>query len=263
MAATLSVFLFTACEKESDSPTPNSPSKASKFDKFKSLAFSDANGSGPSSSGVSGSNINFTQAGASNNDFVSPSAGGAAFTNPQSTGSSFIVPNSFQAGGGTIQFGNKSLNVAFGLCASTDIFGESGVEEGADFDAFIGIAGENLSFDGLVGGDLEDAGVELILYVFSFNGGTAIGDLEDFDSDNPRAAFVMAFELDGGDLGQEFGEGLYFGTSGSVSFGGSNVAVTNVNMVELTEDDELGDSSKKLSAALTCVSFESLGIDLD
>jgi len=266
MAATLSVFLFTACEKDTDGPT-ETPTKASKFDKFKRLSFSSPDNSGPSTTSSSSGDINFVQAGANNSEFISPSAGGASFTDPRSTGSSFIVPNAFQAGGGTIQFGGKSLNVAFGLCVSSDPIGLTDLDtEGNDFEAFVGIAGENLSLGNIVssssdttGDGFGETGVELVLFVFSFNGGTNLGNLEDLDSDNPRAAFVVAFEVEDGNLGEEFGEGLYFGTSGSVSFGGSNVALTNVNMVELL-DDELGDESKKLSAALTCVSFESLAL---
>lgn len=54
--AALSVFLFTACEKESDSVN-GSPTKADRLSKFKSLVFS-GSGTGGATSSTSGSGTN-------------------------------------------------------------------------------------------------------------------------------------------------------------------------------------------------------------
>lgn len=259
---TLSVFLFTSCEKESE----GTPTKPDRLSKFKSLVYSGGSASTTANSGSgtflgNNSNITFTTpggAGSSETQFAPAAGNDNGFTDPTSTESSFVISNGFTLGGGTFSLGGKSYDIDLGFCASSDIFdfapGQGG-SENEELDAFIGVSG---NFDLT---NVDDTTGELpfnvILYVFSFNGGSSIGDFVNFENgDVDDGAFVLVAEFD-----DEYEDvKLYFSTSGSVSFAGSNVTLSNVQMAEVFDSvqgfgSELGNETVSLQGFLECGSL--------
>jgi hypothetical protein len=259
--AALSVFLFTACEKESD----NTPTKPDRLSKFKSLVYSGGSASTTANSGSGtflGNNSNITfippgGAGSSEVEFAPAAGNDNGFTDPMSTESSFVISNGFTLGGGTVTLGNRTYDIDLGFCASSDIFGYApgqGGNENESLDAFIGISGD---FDiGNVDDTTNEMPFNMILYVFSFNGGSSIGDFINFENgDVESGAFVLAAEFDD----QYEDVKLYFSTSGSVDFAGSNVTLSGISMVEVFDSmqgNELGNETVSLQAFLECGSFD-------
>lgn len=266
-AVALSVFLFTSCEKESGDAEIYKPNR---LEKFKRLKFTSGSASTSTNSGTG----TFIGNGSSSISYVPPGDGGSAqfapvsagnnngFTNPNSAGPNFVVERSFGQGGGSVTIDGDRYDMDFAFCAEADFFGFFGDEgdstsndgDGPDLNMFIGIAG-NFSFDSLSNSDL---GLDLILYVFSYNGGATVGTFDDFEddlSDNFKGAFIIgvAFEEDeNGDKQEAF----YFGTQGSVAFAGEEVLMSGVKLAKV----ELGSNSNSLtneevnmSADLTCV----------
>jgi hypothetical protein len=146
----------------------------------------------------------------------------------------------------------------FGFCASSTLFGSYGPSgENDDLEVFIGVSGD-FDLGGTSGdGDPEDLGLDLILYAFSFNGGTNIGDFTIFEGegDPSNSAFVLAVtNFDG-----ENGGDIYFSKSGNVDFGGSIVSLSGLTMVKVDEglqgENVLGSTSLRASGALECGTF--------
>lgn len=260
--AALSVFLFTACEKESDGY--GTPQKPDRLSKFKSLTFSGGSASTTTNSGSgtfigNNNSVNFTSPDNSGgNEFVPASAAASEneFTDPMSTESSFVISNGFTFGGGTVSLGGKSYTIDLGFCASSDVFGFSPGQGGSsneELDVFIGVSG---NFDiGQLESDSGEFPVDLILYVFSYNGGSNIGSFTDFEvGEAGNGAFVIAVEFD---KVHQDGK-LYFSTSGSVDFAGSSVTLSSIQMAEILESiegDELGNKTVPLQAFLECGSL--------
>lgn len=261
--AILSVFLFTSCEKESE----GIPKKVDRISKFKSLTFTGESASTTttaSTGSFTGNNNNITFVPPENNEspsFASSLEEGQAFTDPRSVGDNFSIASyfSFGMGGGTVTFDRKSYDLAMGFCLSSDLFGftddfgNNGGSAVDNLDLFVGIAGDfNLD-----GGSFESSS-GLFLYVFSYNGGSDIGSFDAFNNTGnvDNKAFVIAVRFDGG----ANAAGVYFGTSGTANFSGSNVVLNNVKMAGI-EENSTGDywlSSRKvdLSAFLECGNFE-------
>ena len=147
--------------------------------------------------------------------------------------------------------------MGFAFCAEADFMnifdGGDSTDNKPDLNLFIGIAGD---FTGASAG--TDA-LDLILYVFSYNGGTEIGSFGDFESgDFDQGAFVIAvgFEDDGQGSRNQV---LYFGTDGSVIFDGGSVLLSTVDLLKVEEGDDgksLGSETSTLDAALDCITFE-------
>lgn len=260
--AALSVFLFTACEKESDGY--GTPQKPDRLSKFKALTYTGSNSTTTSNTGSgtflgNNSNISFVPPGGatgSETQFAPASGNDNGFTDPMSTESSFVISNGFSFGGGTVSLGGKSYTIDLGFCASSDVFGFSPGQGGSsneELDVFIGVSG---NFDiGQLEDDSEEFPVDLILYVFSYNGGKSIGSFTDFEGGEAgNGAFVIAVEFD---KVHQDGK-LYFSTSGSVDFAGSSVTLSSIQMAEILESiegDELGNKSVPLQAFLECGSL--------
>lgn len=259
---TLSVFLFTSCEKESE----GTPTKPDRLSKFKSLVYSGGSASTTVNSGSgtflgNNSNITFTAPGGSANSetqFAPAAENDNGFTDPMSTESSFVISNGFTLGGGTVTLGNRTYDIDLGFCASSDIFGYApgqGGNESESLDAFIGISGD-FDLDNLEEDTTNEMPFNMILYVFSFNGGSNIGDFTDFEGGEvDKGAFVLAAEFD--DQYEEVK--LYFSTAGSVDFAGSNVTLSGISMVEVFDSmqggNELGNETVPLQAFLECGSL--------
>ncbi|MEX2379352.1 MAG: hypothetical protein WD530_01305 [Vicingaceae bacterium] len=259
--AALSVFLFTACEKESDGY--NTPQKPDRLSKFKSLTYtvnsSTVNNSASGTFIGNKSNITFTAPGASGNSevqFTQASGNDNGFTDPMSTESSFVISNGFTLGGGTVSIDGKSYEIDLGFCASSDFFGLNEGEFGEEtegLELFIGISG-NFDFDEFEG-DTAEMPFDMLLFAFSINGGNNIGSFHDFESgDINSGAFVTAFVFN------ENEAKYYFSTAGSVDFAGTNVSLSNVQMTELLETTmenfELGENSVPLQGFLECGSLD-------
>lgn len=265
--AALSVFLFTACEKESDGY--GTPQKPDRLSKFKRLVFTGSSSTTTTNSGSgtfigNNNSINFTAPdNGGGTEFVPASAAASEneFTDPRSTGSSFVVNNSFTLGGGTVTLGSNSYNIDVGFCASSDVFGQidglGGGEQGAEIDMFIGVSGD-FSFGSFESdtGEVDDMPINLLLYAFSINGSNRIGDFAEFQEETVgKGAFVVAVEFNE----KEESAAMYFSTSGSVDFTGSNVSLSGVKMAKIEEGefgDELSSTVVNLSAYLECGSYE-------
>jgi hypothetical protein len=267
-AATLSVFLFTACEKDTDNYGVQNENR---LEKFKRLTFSSGSTSSSTSSTSSGTftgsggNISYTPPSGGGNTFAPTSGGGNGFTDPMSNSNSFSVGSALTSGGGTVTLDGKSYELDFGLCVDSDLFGiaEGPSGENLELEAFIGVSGD---FDiSMVGDDeSDDFGFDLLFYAFSYNGGSQIGDFDSFEGNGEigKAAFVIAVKFAPGE--DEDGT-LYFATEGSINFSGSNVVASSLKMAKVNED-QMGNSLGKLvraSAFLECgsLTFEDEGDD--
>lgn len=260
-AATLSVFLFTACEKDTDNYGVQNESR---LEKFKRLTFSSGSTSSSTSSTSSGTftgsggNISYTPPSGGGNTFAPTSGGGNGFTDPMSSSKSFSVSSPFSLGGGSVTLDGKTYQLNFGLCADSDLFGtvEGPRGENLEVEAFIGISGDfdiNSSTN-----DTTDFDFDLLFYAFSFNGGSKIGGFNDFEGNGNgelgKVAFVIAAKF--GPEADEDGT-LYFATEGSINFSGSTVTASSLKMAEITETD-MGEELGRLvraSALLQCGSL--------
>lgn len=259
--AVLSVFLFTACEKESDGYS--TPQKPDRLSKFKSLTYTGSNSTTTSNTGSgtflgNNSNITFTPpggAGSSEAQFAPAGESDNSFTDPMSTESSFVISNGITFGSGTVSLDGVSYDIDLGFCASSDIFGITPGEGGSEtegLDVFIGVSGD-FNLEEL--DDTTEMPFNLLLFVLSYNGGSNIGSFDDFEmGEANNGAFVVAAKFDG-----DFEDGvkLYFSTSGTVDFAGSNVTLSSISMAEVLEsrnDFDLG-NTVPLQGFLECGSL--------
>lgn len=259
-AVALSVFLFTSCEKESDNP---GSSNGDRLEKFKRLQFSTASTSSTTNSGSgtfvgNGNNVSFVSTDGPKANFTPASSGNSnGFTDPKSTGTSFIVDQSFGFGGGSVTIDGKEIDLDFAFCAEADFLGvfnsNDTTENENELNLFVGISGD-FSLD-----SSSSDGIDLILYVFSYNGGSEIGNFLDFESGEfDEGAFVIAVAYEEDEQGNRE-QILYFGTEGSVIFDGSNVLLSTVEMMKVEEGNDghsLGSETATLDAALECITYE-------
>ena len=205
--AALSVFLFTACEKDSDGDGPAKPDRISKFERLTFSSGSSSTSTSSTSSGTftgGGGNISYAPPGSgTEGTFTSADPEGPAFTDPQSTGNSFDIRGaSFGQGGGTITIDGETTDLAYAFCANTDLFdlfdfdGDDGDNE--DLNIFIGIGGDLDLSQIESGGDSSENPIDLLVYVFSYGGGSDIGDFGDFEDgeDLDGVAFILVVTFD-------------------------------------------------------------------
>ena len=257
-AVALSVFLFTSCEKESDNP---GSSNGDRLEKFKRLQFSTASTSSTTNSGSgtfvgNGNNVSFVSTDGPKANFTPASSGNSnGFTNPRSTGSSFIVDQSFGFGGGTVNLDGKDIELDFAFCADADIFGSAGAFEDStkELNVFIGISGDFVNAS-----EGTDA-LDLILYVFSYNGGSEIGNFLDFtEGDFDEGAFVIAASNEEDEQGKKKLV-LYFATEGSVIFDNGSVLLSSVELLKIEEGQDgnsLSSETATLDAELECATYD-------
>ena len=264
MVAALSVFLFTACEKDSDGGEP--ASKPSVVDKFQRLTFNSGSTSTSTSSTSSGTftggggSISYTPpGGGSNSTFTPAESDGPAFTDPMAKGNSFDVNGALGFGGGTITVDGDDIDLIFGLCADSDIFDSWSLADTNNVKAFIGIGGEFDSDDPaeIFGGDDNtgpaDLGVEIFFYIFSYNGGSELGSFDLFEGNNGKpgkTAFILAVTFGEDENGSPTTYN-WFATAGSATFAGDNVFLSGVELTMLASGG-LGDETVSLSGNLSC-----------
>lgn len=264
MVATLSVFLFTSCEKESDGPS--NTNQADRLEKFKRLRFTAQNAGNSGSYVGSNGNVTYVKTTGGGSTFTQTTGTTSNFTDPSSTGTSFSVSTSFGAGGGSVTLDGEQYDMDFGFCASADFLdaipdnsddssSTDSDDSDVNLDLFIGISGD-FDLGSSDEADAEDLGLDLILYTFSYNGATEIGDFDDFGEDElDDLAFVIAVTYD--DSGSDVDAKFYFATEGSVNFAGTEVILNNVKMAVVDLDEsELEDMLVDMRANLECVSFE-------
>jgi len=252
MAATLSVFLFTACEKESDSEPAQERSRIEKFSRL-SFTTESSSGSGGSYTGNNGS-VTYTQPGASNSSFSGAEGSQPSFTDPRSRGNSFAVSSPFSFGGGSVNIDGTDFPLSIAICANEDLFDifefEEGEEnEGPEFDLFIGVAGD---FE--FGPDQEELPLDLLVYAISYNGGSQLGSYESFENDDEigEAAFVIVVEYSGNEGEPNF----WFGTDGAVSFSGPDVLLAGVELSKVDLESAMGGLTREtvsMTGDLSCV----------
>ncbi|MEQ8625035.1 MAG: hypothetical protein RJQ00_11120 [Vicingaceae bacterium] len=266
--AALSVFLFTSCEKESDNV--GGSGDGDRLEKFKRLEFTGSGGGATGSSTSSSGSGTFIGGGGGNISYIPPSGagnssqfaptvqGGGEFTDPMSTSSTFAVSTPFSIGGGSFTLGSQTYQMDFGFCASSDLFDaiDSPGDDEDEVEIFIGVSGD-FDIDGGTDDELDDLGIDLLLYVISYNGGSSIGDFTSFEGEGnlSNSAFVLAITNFDGD---EDGD-VYFANAGNVNFGGSTVSLSGLNMIKVEEglqgENILGSTRVRASGALECGSF--------
>ena len=134
------------------------------------------------------------------------------FTDPKSTGTSFIVDQSFGFGGGTATIDGKDIDLDFAFCAEADflsVFSNDTTENENEW-LYLLVYQETFSLDSSI-----SDGIDLILYVFSYNGGSEIGTLDFESGEFDEGAFVIAVAYEEDEQGNRE-QILYFGTEGSV-----------------------------------------------
>lgn len=243
-AVILSVFLFTACEKDT-AVNPQS-NKGDIIEKFKRLKFQTVTKTKGNSSGSYASpgdgNANFVTPNSSGPSFSSVDAGSNnQFTDPMSSANTFAVNGNFGFGGGSFTLNGEKIDIAVGFCG-TDIFGELGLseEELDEVDIFIGVAGD---FDIESNSEGE---IEYLVYAISYNGGTELSNLDEIDENNMDGlAFVMIMEFN------ENNFKAYLSTGGSIAFSDTYMTLSNVSLV-----DEEGMDAGSMDAAFECVNYE-------
>lgn len=269
MVATLSVFLFTACEKESDGePIP----PKSRLEKFLRLTFSSGSTSTSTSSTSSGTftggggSLTYTPpTGGSNASFTSTESDGPAYTDPKSRGNTFSVNSSFGEGGGSFSIDGKEYKLALAFCSDA-IFGPVGFSVGdtaSESKLFVGIATNDgeLDFSGLGdAGNADQSGnfpIDALVYVWSFGGSSDIGSFDSFENDDRlRGSFVFVVDYpetyDPDQMGDPWK--FYFATSGSASFDGDNVLLAGVELqeIDLNNDGKKG-KTVDLLADFSCI----------
>ena len=251
-AVALSVFLFTACEKESDNGMEIA--NGDKFEKFSRLTFnetsSNANsgtgtfngGSGNVFSGANGASLTFTE-GNSEANFADIKPGNF-FTDPMSTGPAFGLAGAIGNGGGTFTVGGTKYDYDFGFCASQPIGGHTSLPDTNDVNIFVGIQG-----------DWQGDDVDMhFVYVISYNDATKIGSFDSYEgSGAPLEAYVVVVQfVDDGQGSSDLY--TYFGTSGSISYDGSNVSLTGVKLQEIVSG-QLDPTEFDFSSEIECVAF--------
>lgn len=266
MVAALSVFLFTACEKDSDGDAP--ASKPSVLEKFQRLTFNSGSTSTSTSSTSSGTftggggSISYTPPSGGNSTFTSAEDQGPAFTDPMTKGNSFDITGGLGVGGGSITVDGEKIDLLFGLCADEDFTGGFSLPDTNNVKLFLGIGGDFDSDDPseIFAGQSSnpaDAGVEIFFYIFSYNGGSDLGSFDLFegnDGEVDKAAFILAVTFGKDENGDPTSD-TWFGTKGSATFAGSQVFLSGVEMTKLGNMG-LGDETASLSGNLTCASFD-------
>lgn len=253
----MSVFLFTACEKDTDNDIASAP-EGDKLEKFSRLTFSGTTSSTNSGSGTfignsgslsftsaDGGGLSFAEAGSSANAFANIESGNM-FTDPMSFGPSFGISGSLGVGGGSVTFGNESRDLAFGYCASQPIGGNTTLPDSvADVNIFVGIVGDWQDPD-------ED---ELaFLYVISFDGSSTIGDFDSYYSYDPLTSSLDAYVILVTFNDDQSSTTTYFGTEGNISFSDNNVDISNATLVEIVDGD-LSQNTVDFSADIECVEY--------
>ncbi len=257
-AVAMSVFLFTACEKDTDSPS-DSASQGDRLEKFSRLTFSGTSSSTNSGSGTfiggssnvsfvspGGGSLNFVEASASSSSFAHVSSG-SVFTDPRSTGPAFGISGTLGLGGGTFTANGETYELDFGYCASQPIGGNTSLPDTTgNVKIFVGIEGA-----------WQDSNAEqdlTFIYIISYDDATEIASFEEYNGDGfVGGAFIVVvrFEDDGGQVEQS----TYFGTEGSISFSGSNVDVTGAKLQKVVNNDLDPMEEVDFSADIECVEF--------
>lgn len=268
----LSVFLFTACEKESDEY--GTPQKTDRLSKFKRLTFSGSTATTTSNSGSGtfiGNNNNisfsssmnstgsFASSSSSSTQFAEPGSGDKMFTDPRANVPAFQVNALFGTGGGDFTVDGENYDLEFGLCATTNFLG-FGLSPGFDTSSaeenlkvFIGIDGDfDESFD--ANDTTATFPINHIVYLFSYGQATQVGSFFDFDGGSLSGktfGFIVAFN--------EGSEGnIFWLTEGDVSLSEDGVSISN-GMVgyynpDIMEVDET--NTAPFSADFDCISFD-------
>ncbi len=243
----LSVFLFTSCEKDTD--LKGSTDNKNMIEKFKRLRFqtipiSDGTSTG-GFAGTSGGGISFIPPSGGGTQFSGTNGSGNSFTDPTSSNPYFGVNGFFGQGGGSFTLNGKKIDLGFGFCGQ-DIYGDfSGnfsQSELKQLDIFVGIASDFFT-------DTSTLDIDYLIYAISYNGGTRLSNLDDFNTDDDlkNLAFVLVVEFN-----EEFSQGkIYLSTSGTITFSESQLTLGNVRLV-----DEDGVSNGSLDASLECIRFD-------
>tara|TARA_B100000965_G_C19590878_1_gene757921 strand:- start:484 stop:1314 length:831 start_codon:yes stop_codon:yes gene_type:complete len=256
--AALSVFLFTACEKDTDSPVQEKESD--RLAKFSRLVFSGATSATESGGGTfsgGGGSINFSaaggggatfaEAGGEAQVFASIEGNGQVFTDPMSTGPVFGISGLLGTGGGSFTVNGETEDLIFGYCASQPVGGNTSLPDStSDVKVFVGIAGDWLNESN----DLT------FIYVISYNNSTKIGSFYDYNDwiiGTPLDAYVVVVRFEEDEMGQSQ-QYTYFGTEGNISFGSSSVSISNATLVKI-ENDDLTQDEVDFSAEFDCIEY--------
>lgn len=259
-AVAMSVFLFTACEKDTDAELVSAP-QGDRLEKFSRLTFSGTTSSTNSGSGTfignsgsfnftsaDGGGLSFAEAGASSNAFSNIESGNV-FTDPMSFGPSFGISGNLGLGGGTATFNGESRDFLFGYCASQPIGGNTTLPDTvSDVNIFVGIIGDWQD---------PDASDVSFLYVISYDGSSTIGDFGSYSEYDPSVddlesyVILVNFEDDNGTTVQK----TWFGTEGDINFGENTVDITNATLVEVLNGDLNTSNTADFSANIECVSY--------
>jgi hypothetical protein len=246
----LSVFLFTSCEKETD--TISASENKNIVEKFKRLKFQTVpisnGGTTGNFVGFTGGGLNFLPPNHSGPiQFASTTGSKGLFTDPFSSAQIFGVNEMFGQGGGSFTLNGKKVALNFGFCGQ-DFFGtldNSFKDDDLDkLDVFIGVAGD-FAFDDTG----SSPGIDYLLYAISYNGGTKLSSLYDLNKNEKLKdlAFVLLIEFMNEDNAK-----VYFSKSGNITFSGSQLTLSDISLV----DEEGMSANGKLDAALECVNIE-------
>jgi hypothetical protein len=270
--AGLSVFLFTACEKETDNPIIGKEKQEyDVLEKFKRITFTSGSstsstnsGTGTFSSGsgsITFSNPSDNKGGVyfSSLEPQSPNFSGSSitttnFTNPLDDGTDrFVIKGSRSdgTGGGSFTVDGESFDLDFGYCASQAVGGNTDLPDSSSVRVFVGIQGPFDNSD-------EEQDLKFI-YVISFNDATTISSFDSYYNYIPDSmqlgAYVVYVKIDEMDNNQQ-AVYTYFGTSGSIGFNGNSVELTNVRVEEVINGEIFEEYSLSLSAKFECVDYE-------
>jgi hypothetical protein len=264
--AALSVFLFTACEKESDSPNAGN---ADRLSKFKRLTFSTGSATATTNSGsgtfIGGGSLTFTPPSDGGNTFSAAKADDVTFssgsddrmfTDPRSTGPAFGISTSFGTGGGDFTVDGSNFDLEFGLCAESNFLG-FGLTPGEDtsgntetLKVFIGIDGE---FDETIANDTSGSvPIDHIVYILSYGESTTIAPYFAFDEGNLSGhAFGFLIQFDEGSEGT-----IYWLTDGDINISGEGVSISNGALGIFDSNDGIvGQENIPFSADFECISY--------
>jgi len=257
------LLLFGACEKETRTGVQNSQSIEQQLldGARKNLRFvMPQAGNRFSAPGA----FNFSQPSSSNT--YSNGDGSVSYSSGTS-GTNFSSSVNLTIGGsGSATIDGKSHNFDYVICG--DLFGEliagDGEEEESEefhFTVFFGISGDFISPD-----DIEIESIfEFISYQENASGTVDLGGFEDFDEEDESSDFGFLFFMDFSDFepeGEEDGFGfdptsgqegvnIFFSYDGSASVSPGSLSFSNVDMIEILEDNEEGDMVKA-SGSFVC-----------